>query len=403
MTNDDHAPAPSDRDLFDASEVDRLRRATIVDADGEKIGNVEQLYLHDSTGRPSWASMRVGLFRTRSTLVPLDGVDLTGDKIRVPFSRDVVKDAPKVDVDDHISTGEEGELHAYYRGHGWAGPGESSAQVGGTDTDRDSLDDSSAHRQEADTDPSFRSPVFPDGADDSSRASEPHGPTTPPASPYATAPVDELGDDQAPAEFVTSGDTESSADATEAVEHVDSIDDPAQAETSDDSPAFAGGAAGSVPDAVGDTYTEPARAQDHADATPRSIGIDDTDPDAPLPGVHHETPEVEEFASQSASESGVPPAAVAPGSHDGQFPGDARADGSGGRRVSDYDEVRDGGYGIGSAAPIDDGAQPLGHALRAWEDTRSYRGGAEADWEREPDVWFMDETAAQNAGFHPAD
>ena len=35
-----------------------------------------------------------------------------------------------------------------------------------------------------------------------------------------------------------------------------------------------------------------------------------------------------------------------------------------GRRMSGFDEVVDGGFGLGSAAPIDDGAQPLGHDVK---------------------------------------
>ena len=43
-----------------------------------------------------------------------------------------------------------------------------------------------------------------------------------------------------------------------------------------------------------------------------------------------------------------------------------------GRRTSSLDEIRDGGYGVGSAATIDDGAVPLGHPVKAWEDTKTY-------------------------------
>lgn len=65
--------------------------------------------------------------------------------------------------------------------------------------------------------------------------------------------------------------------------------------------------------------------------------------------------------------------------------------------------MTDGGYSIGSAAPIGPGVQPMGHPVRAWEDTKTFRVGPEGDWEREPDVWFMDEQAAGNAGFRPSE
>lgn len=75
-----------------------------------------------------------------------------------------------------------------------------------------------------------------------------------------------------------------------------------------------------------------------------------------------------------------------------------------GRRISDLDEVTDGGYGVGSAAPISDGAQPLGHPVQGYHDTRTYRvEGAPGYDSREPDVWFFDAASAERAGFSRAE
>ena len=74
-----------------------------------------------------------------------------------------------------------------------------------------------------------------------------------------------------------------------------------------------------------------------------------------------------------------------------------------GRRISDLDEVSDGGFGVGSAAPIEDGAQPLGHPIQAYFDSRTYRTQSSPGYDScEPDVWFFDEDSAQRAGFGPA-
>jgi hypothetical protein len=76
----------------------------------------------------------------------------------------------------------------------------------------------------------------------------------------------------------------------------------------------------------------------------------------------------------------------------------------GGRRTSSLDEIRDGGYGVGSAATIDDGAVPLGHPVKAWEDTKTYVTPDHAKYgEAEPHLWFADAHAAQRAGFRPVD
>ena len=74
-----------------------------------------------------------------------------------------------------------------------------------------------------------------------------------------------------------------------------------------------------------------------------------------------------------------------------------------GHRTSSLDEVRDGGYSVGSAALIDDGATPLGHPVKAWEDSKTFitpEGDGYDD--AQPDLWFTDAGAAQRAGFRVA-
>lgn len=74
------------------------------------------------------------------------------------------------------------------------------------------------------------------------------------------------------------------------------------------------------------------------------------------------------------------------------------------RRVSELHEVVDGGFGIGSAAPIADGAQPLGHPIKADRSTRTYQDlHSPAYEEADPDVWFLDPGFAERAGFRRAD
>ena len=71
-----------------------------------------------------------------------------------------------------------------------------------------------------------------------------------------------------------------------------------------------------------------------------------------------------------------------------------------GRRISRIDEIRDGGYGVGSAAPFPDRAQPLGHPVQAFRDTMTYRTPGSPGYDtREPDLWFYDDGAAERCGF----
>ncbi|WP_298753118.1 PRC and DUF2382 domain-containing protein [uncultured Serinicoccus sp.] len=88
----------------------------VVDQDGDKIGKVGQVYLDDSTGEPAWVTVKTGLFGTSESFVPLQGATVQGQEVRVPYTKDQVKDAPRVEEDGHISVEEERELFRYYGG-----------------------------------------------------------------------------------------------------------------------------------------------------------------------------------------------------------------------------------------------------------------------------------------------
>lgn len=105
--------------MFDTSmtqdELARLHRATVLDETGDTVGSVGQVYLDDQSDSPTWTTVKTGLFGTRETFVPLQGASMEGDDIRVPYSKDFIKDAPNVDADGHITPAEEEELYRYYR------------------------------------------------------------------------------------------------------------------------------------------------------------------------------------------------------------------------------------------------------------------------------------------------
>jgi sporulation protein YlmC with PRC-barrel domain len=96
-------------------DVKTWRGMTMVDADGDKIGTIEDIYLDRQTGEPEWASVKTGLFGLKSSFVPISGADVTGEnQVRVPFHKEQVKDAPKVDADGELSPEEERRLYEYY-------------------------------------------------------------------------------------------------------------------------------------------------------------------------------------------------------------------------------------------------------------------------------------------------
>jgi uncharacterized protein (TIGR02271 family) len=98
----------------DLDTVRSWQGATMVDRHGDKIGTVESIYLDDQTGEPEWALVNTGLFGSRSSFVPLAQASGSGDQVQVPYDKQQVKDAPRVDTDQHLSEAEEQELWRHY-------------------------------------------------------------------------------------------------------------------------------------------------------------------------------------------------------------------------------------------------------------------------------------------------
>ena len=87
----------------------------VLDREDNKIGKVSQIYLDEQTGQPEWLAINTGLFKTRSSFVPLGDTVVEGDQLKVPFDKATVKDAPQVDDNDGYLTAEEEEhLYRYY-------------------------------------------------------------------------------------------------------------------------------------------------------------------------------------------------------------------------------------------------------------------------------------------------
>jgi uncharacterized protein (TIGR02271 family) len=98
-------------------DVDTVRSwqgATMVDRDGDRVGTIESIYVDDQSGQPELALVNTGLFGTKSTFVPLAQANPSGDQVQVPYEKQLVKDAPRMDPDGHLSEQEEQELWRHY-------------------------------------------------------------------------------------------------------------------------------------------------------------------------------------------------------------------------------------------------------------------------------------------------
>ena len=96
-------------------DVNALLSATAYGSDGDKIGKVEQVFLDDNTEEVTFVTVNTGLFGTKESFVPVDGAQQDGDRLVLPYTKEVVKDAPNVDADQHLSPAEEEEIYRYYK------------------------------------------------------------------------------------------------------------------------------------------------------------------------------------------------------------------------------------------------------------------------------------------------
>jgi PRC-barrel domain len=85
-----------------------------VDAEGNRIGKISQVYLDDKTGQPLWVLVETGLFGTRQSFAPIHGSRFEGELVALAVSKDQVKDAPNIEGDAHLSDSEQGALRQYY-------------------------------------------------------------------------------------------------------------------------------------------------------------------------------------------------------------------------------------------------------------------------------------------------
>ncbi|WP_104118972.1 YsnF/AvaK domain-containing protein [Arthrobacter sp. B1805] len=89
-------------------------RSHVLDSHGAKIGSVGQVYLDDQTGDPSWVTVKTGLFGTHESFAPLQGANVTGNDVTIGYTKDQVKDAPRIESDGNLSPEEEDRLYRHY-------------------------------------------------------------------------------------------------------------------------------------------------------------------------------------------------------------------------------------------------------------------------------------------------
>jgi hypothetical protein len=98
----------------DTETIRTWRGRILLDRDGGRIGTIDAIYLDDRTGQPEWALVNTGLFGTKSSFVPLARAFQSDIDVVVSYDKQLVRDAPRVDPDGHLSEHEERQLWRHY-------------------------------------------------------------------------------------------------------------------------------------------------------------------------------------------------------------------------------------------------------------------------------------------------
>lgn len=101
--------------MLDQDQARELVGQNAYDSNGDKVGKIGQVFFDDESGRPEFVTVNTGFFGTSESFVPVAEATAQDNGLALPFTKDVIKDAPNVTVEQgHLSRDEERELYRYY-------------------------------------------------------------------------------------------------------------------------------------------------------------------------------------------------------------------------------------------------------------------------------------------------
>ncbi len=125
-------------DRFAAME-NRFTDYAVYDQNYEKIGKVDDLFINEAD-HPEYIGVKMGLFDTKSTLIPFEVVRVNDRRklVEIAADRDLIQEAPAFDDDQEITPELEGRIRRHFGLTGPTAGTEARAAYGGYyGTDRD--------------------------------------------------------------------------------------------------------------------------------------------------------------------------------------------------------------------------------------------------------------------------
>ncbi|MDN3354892.1 PRC-barrel domain-containing protein [Actinomadura sp. DC4] len=101
--------------MFKIEDIREWRGHDVIDVDGNKIGELEAIYVDTETDQPSFATVKVGLpTRYRLVFTPLTDATVGPGHVRVAYPKKQVKDSPSIETDGELIARDEEAVFAHY-------------------------------------------------------------------------------------------------------------------------------------------------------------------------------------------------------------------------------------------------------------------------------------------------
>lgn len=101
--------------MFEAENIRDWRGHAVVDEAGDKVGELESVYVDTVSDAPSFAGVKTGLIgQKRITFVPLAGATVSPGHVRVRADKKTIKKAPSIDTDGELIAELEPEVFRHY-------------------------------------------------------------------------------------------------------------------------------------------------------------------------------------------------------------------------------------------------------------------------------------------------
>jgi len=95
--------------------VSEWQGKALIDCDGEKIGKLQDVYVDVETDQPQFGTVKEGFIGRHLTFVPLGGVQIGPDALKVQVTKERVRTAPDIEMHgEELSQADESTLYHHF-------------------------------------------------------------------------------------------------------------------------------------------------------------------------------------------------------------------------------------------------------------------------------------------------